>query len=159
MTDQNRNPSRRKLLRNTLLATGTAAVLPASWTKPVVDSILLPAHAMTSAQSICEIAQSTGVHTTLVQLLTTTGLLDTVCNADELTVWAPTDAAFAAISDTLETLTEEQVIAVLVHHTAAGTQSATPTPSTNGTPPNVGPTVPASNGVVHVIDQVLIPDL
>ena len=114
---------------------------------------------MTSAQSICDIAISTGVHDTLVQLLTDTGLLATVCNAEELTVWAPTDAAFAAISDVLGTLTPEQVEAVLLHHTAPGTQPATPTPETTITPPNVGPSVPASNGVVHVIDQVLVPAL
>ncbi len=159
MSNSTRNQSRRKLLRNTLLATGTLAVMPAAWTRPVVDSVILPSHAMTSTQSICEIAASTGVHTTLVQLLTDTGLADAVCNASELTVWAPTDSAFAAISDVLETLTPEQVKAVLVHHTASGTQAATPTPETTITPPNVGPSVPASNGVVHVIDQVLVPAL
>jgi hypothetical protein len=51
MTDKQSNDSRRKLLKS--IAAGSGAVvagksLPESWTKPVVDSILLPAHAATT---------------------------------------------------------------------------------------------------------------
>ena len=156
---QQKSRARRKLLFGAAVAAGGAAVLPASWTKPVVDTVLLPAHAQTTdtLQTNCEIAQSTGVHTTLVQLLTDTGLAGAVCGADEITVWAPTDAAFAAIADIIPTLTDQQVKDILVYHTASGTQPATPYPATENTAPNVGPSVLASNGVVHVIDQVLVP--
>ena len=47
----NENNSRRKLLKTAAASSGlavAATALPANWTKPVVDSILLPAHAQTS---------------------------------------------------------------------------------------------------------------
>jgi len=51
MTDKKSNDSRRKLLKS--IAAGSGAVvagksLPESWSKPVVDSVMLPAHAETS---------------------------------------------------------------------------------------------------------------
>ena len=50
----NKTDSRRKLLKS--IAVGTGAVvagksLPDSWSRPVVDSVLLPAHAATSIRS------------------------------------------------------------------------------------------------------------
>lgn len=155
---QEHSSGRRKLLLGSA-ATGGVAALPGSWKKPIIDTVLLPAHAETTSAlpTNCEIAQSTGVHTTLVKLLVDTGLDSAVCGADEITVWAPTDAAFEAIADILPTLTEQQVKDILVYHTASGTQPATPYPATENTTPSVGPSVEASNGVVHVIDQVLVP--
>ena len=52
MTDKKSNDSRRKLLKS--IAAGSGAVvagksLPESWSKPVVDSMLLPAHATTTS--------------------------------------------------------------------------------------------------------------
>jgi hypothetical protein len=54
MTDKKSNESRRKLLKS--IAAGGGAVvagksLPESWSRPVVDSVMLPAHAVTSAYS------------------------------------------------------------------------------------------------------------
>ena len=51
MTDKKSNESRRQLLKS--IAAGSGAViagknLPEKWTKPVVDSVMLPAHAQTS---------------------------------------------------------------------------------------------------------------
>ena len=51
MTDKKSSDSRRKLLKS--IAAGTGAVvagknLPESWSRPVVDSVMLPAHAQTS---------------------------------------------------------------------------------------------------------------
>ena len=51
MTDIKSNESRRKLLKS--IAAGSGAIvagksLPESWSKPVVDSVMLPAHAQTS---------------------------------------------------------------------------------------------------------------
>ena len=150
--------SRRKLLKS--VAAGSGAViagksLPETWTRPVVDAVLLPAHATSTCQSICEIAQSTGVHTTLVKLLSDTGLLDTVCSAEELTVWAPTDAAFEKAD--LGDPSLQEVKDLLLYHTASGTRPASEIPETIGPEANVTATVPACNGVVHVIDEVLLP--
>ena len=54
MTDKKSSESRRKLLRS--IAAGSGAVvagksLPESWSRPIVDSVMLPAHAQTSALS------------------------------------------------------------------------------------------------------------
>ena len=51
MTDKKSNDSRRKLLKS--IAAGSGAVvagkaLPESWSKPIVDSVVLPAHAETT---------------------------------------------------------------------------------------------------------------
>lgn len=53
MTDTKSSESRRKLLKS--IAAGSGAIvagksLPESWSRPVVDSVMLPAHAQTSAQ-------------------------------------------------------------------------------------------------------------
>jgi len=52
MTDKNSTDSRRKLLKS--IAAGSGAViagksLPESWSKPIVDTVMLPAHAATTA--------------------------------------------------------------------------------------------------------------
>lgn len=51
MTDKKSSESRRKLLKSIAAGTGTIVVgksLPENWTKPVVNSVMLPAHAQTS---------------------------------------------------------------------------------------------------------------
>jgi hypothetical protein len=53
MTDKKSNDSRRKLLKS--IAAGSGAIvagksLPENWTKPVIDSVVLPAHANTSPE-------------------------------------------------------------------------------------------------------------
>jgi hypothetical protein len=55
MTDKKSNESRRKLLKS--IAAGSGAViagksLPENWTRPVVDSVMLPAHAQTSCRDV-----------------------------------------------------------------------------------------------------------
>lgn len=52
MTDNKSSESRRKLLKKMAIGGATIAAgrsLPSEWSKPVVDSVLLPAHAQTSA--------------------------------------------------------------------------------------------------------------
>ena len=54
MTDKKSNDSRRKLLKS--IAAGSGAVvagktLPESWSKPVIDSVMLPAHAVTTTEA------------------------------------------------------------------------------------------------------------
>jgi hypothetical protein len=56
MTDKKSGESRRKLLKS--IAAGSGAViagksLPESWKRPIVDSVMLPAHAQTSGCSGC----------------------------------------------------------------------------------------------------------
>ncbi len=57
--DHERQASRRKLLKSILAGGGVAAAgraLPEQWTKPVVDSVLLPAHAQTTCGGITSYA-------------------------------------------------------------------------------------------------------
>lgn len=56
MNDNKSNESRRKLLKS--VAAGSGAIvagksLPESWSRPVVDSVMLPAHAQTSTKASC----------------------------------------------------------------------------------------------------------
>lgn len=55
MTDKKSNDSRRKLLKSIAASSGAVVAgksLPESWTKPIVDSVLLPAHAATSGDLV-----------------------------------------------------------------------------------------------------------
>ncbi|MGF1485256.1 MAG: fasciclin domain-containing protein, partial [Opitutales bacterium] len=117
---------------------------------------------------------------TLVTALKTAGLVDTLAGEGSFTVFAPTNDAFAKLPEgTVEGLLKdkEALKAVLLYHVAAGelkagavTQRAT-IASLQGAPlavkANYGvkinkskvvkADIQASNGVVHVIDTVLIP--
>jgi len=51
MSDKKSNDSRRKLLKSIVAGSGTVVAgksLPESWSKPVIDSVVLPAHAVTT---------------------------------------------------------------------------------------------------------------
>ena len=68
MSDKKSSESRRKLLKS--IAAGSGAIvagksLPENWKKPVVDSVLLPAHAQTSPVSGNFSANSEPLQTTL----------------------------------------------------------------------------------------------
>jgi transforming growth factor-beta-induced protein len=128
--------------------------------------------------------------TILLAALQQAGLVDALDNAgDELTVFAPTDEAFAAALDSLgitadELLASEDLTAILLYHVVPGVFDATtvadaapidaletlnPDGSTlaidvvdgavviNGNATVVTPDVGAGNGVIHVIDAVLLP--
>ena len=114
--------------------------------------------------------------------LTAAGLVETLKGEGPFTVFAPTDAAFAALPEgTVETLllpeNKDQLIAILTYHvvpgkvmstdlsegmTAATVQGANVTITLDGGPKINGavisaPDVAASNGVIHVIDSVILP--
>jgi len=62
VTDKKSNKSRRKLIK--FIAAGSGAFiagkrLPEHWTKPIVYSVVLPAHAQTSTSSICPVFEIT----------------------------------------------------------------------------------------------------
>jgi transforming growth factor-beta-induced protein len=115
-------------------------------------------------------------------------LTDTLSGAGPFTVFAPTDAAFEAASAVIATLTEDQITDVLLYHVVGAdalaadlTQGeklaslfaphnltvATITPNVTIQPDGTGaadatvtgPDNMACNGVVHIIDAVLVPDL
>lgn len=137
--------------------------------------------------SIAEIAASNGSFNTLVAALDAAGLTGAVdsCDDEKLTVFAPTDAAFAAALEALG-MTAEELLAdtelltsVLTYHVVAGEVPAstvvtlTEATTLNGAPikitvsdsgvvlndtVNVVTTdIQACNGIIHVIDAVLLP--
>ncbi len=131
--------------------------------------------------SITEIAASNAQFSTLVGALQATGLDAALDGDGEFTVFAPTDDAFAALPEgTLESLTEEQLEAILLYHVlgaevfsgqleaqqAAQTLNGEEvfiTASGNGVTVNAAASVTtadieARNGVIHVIDAVVLPD-
>lgn len=140
------------------------------------------AQADESAQmDIVATAQSAGTFTTLVAALEAADLVGALQAEGPFTVFAPTDAAFAKLpAGTVEALLKdkEKLASILTYHVvsgkvlakdAAGLSSA-PTlqgqsiaiDSTEGVRINdskvVAADIIASNGVVHVIDTVLIPN-
>ena len=129
---------------------------------------------------IVEVAVAAGSFDTLVEAVKAAGLVDTLKGEGPFTVFAPTDEAFAALPEgTLEGLLadKEKLAAVLTYHVVpgkvkakdvAGLDSATTVQGGTldidtedgvrvGGAKVVKADVAASNGVIHVIDTVLIP--
>lgn len=132
---------------------------------------------------IVEVAQSAGTFDTLVAAVSAAGLVDTLQSEGPFTVFAPTDAAFAALpAGTVETLlkpeNKDKLTAILTYHVLPGKVMAADiagkrlSPTTvNGKAVHVDgrngvkvekanviqADIPASNGVIHVIDRVLLP--
>ena len=120
---------------------------------------------------------------TLAAALGTAGLVDTLKGAGPFTVFAPTDAAFAKLpAGTVENLlkpeNKDQLTAILTYHVVAGKVMAadvvklSEAKTVNGAPVKIAVNgdkvmlndatvaaadVAASNGVIHVIDTVLLP--
>ena len=131
--------------------------------------------------NIVQTAVAAGQFTTLAALLQQTGLADTLAGGGPFTVFAPTDAAFAKVPPaTLQALAADpaKLRQVLLYHVVSGAVPAanvvklTGAKTLNGASVTIkvadgavrvdGATVTAtdvmaSNGIIHVIDSVLIP--
>jgi len=133
-----------------------------------------------ASADIVDTAVAAGSFQTLVAAVEAAGLVDTLKGDGPFTVFAPTDEAFAKLPPgTVEALLadKEKLIAVLTYHVVAGkvtsdqvvgmTSAATvqgaelAIDASSGVKINdatvVQADVQASNGVIHVIDTVLIP--
>ncbi|MEM6623636.1 MAG: fasciclin domain-containing protein [Pseudomonadota bacterium] len=133
---------------------------------------------------IVDTAVAAGSFTTLVAAVQAAGLVETLKSDGPFTVFAPTDDAFAALPPgTVQALlkpeNKDQLVAILTYHVVAGKvmsgdlagkQVAAPT--VQGSTVDINATgggvavdganviaadVDASNGVIHVIDKVLLP--
>jgi uncharacterized surface protein with fasciclin (FAS1) repeats len=150
-----------------------------------VTLLPLTANAMDygNKKDIVDTAISNGSFTTLVAAVKAAGLVGTLKGKGPFTVFAPTDAAFAklpkgTIASLLKPENKSKLVAILTHHVLAGAVPSKAvvgkklTPKTvNGTSLSVDGTmgvmvsgakvvtadVKTSNGIIHVIDKVLLP--
>ena len=161
-------------------ATVTTADVPASnGVIHIIDTVLTPPADLVDIPAV---ATSTGVHTALVAALAQANLVATLQGTGPFTVFAPTDAAFTDAGIDLSTFdTDEEnatLVDILTYHVVSGSVLSTAltdgltatalngddvtfTVNADGVKVNdanvVTADVAASNGVVHVIDKVLMP--
>ena len=144
----------------------------------VIDTVIMP-----ETKNIPQVAQGAGTFQTLLAAVETAGLSQTLMGEGPFTVFAPTDDAFGKLPDgTVANLLKpenlDQLKAILTYHvvpgriyadqaieagTAATVQGSTITITAKGgqvmidKAKVVGADVEASNGVIHIIDSVLMP--
>jgi uncharacterized surface protein with fasciclin (FAS1) repeats len=130
--------------------------------------------------NIVEIAVSAGTFNTLVAAVTAAGLVETLSGAGPFTVFAPSDDAFAKLpAGTVEGLLKDipALTKILLYHVVSGNVMAadaaklTSAKTVEGSELKIDAShgvkindanvttadIAASNGVIHVIDTVLIP--
>lgn len=136
-----------------------------------------------SQKNVVQVAVGSKDHTTLVAAIQAAGLVDALSNAGPFTVFAPTNAAFdklpaGTVDNLLKTEKKDDLTDILQYHVSLGVFKAesftdgqvigqvnggniTITKKdgkvlVNGTATIIA-SIPASNGIVHVIDGVLLP--
>ncbi len=155
-------------MRKALLALTASTILAA------------PAFADGHSNTIVDVAAEAGSFTTLLAAAEAAGLVETLSGEGPLTVFAPTDEAFAALPEgTVEGLLADTdaLTAVLTYHVVAGAvmsgdlSDGMSAATVNGADITIGvgdavtvndatviaADIEASNGVIHVIDSVLLP--
>jgi len=164
------------MIRRSFLSFTTASLLALS--------SVAPALADGHAKDVVDTAVGAGNFTTLVAAVQAAGLVDTLKGEGPFTVFAPTDAAFAALPEgTVETLllpeNKDQLVAVLTYHVVPGkvmstdltegmmaktVQGGEVTITLDGGPKVNGAVISTAdiettNGVIHVIDSVILPPM
>ncbi len=147
-----------------------------------VSQTVCESYTWTPSVDIATTAGATGIHTSLVAALAQANLVATLQGDGPFTVFAPTDAAFAAEGINLDDFSTDAEIAaladILLFHVVSGQVNAADVTDglvaaavngdnltftvSNGAVTVNGASVlladvPASNGVIHVIDAVLMP--
>jgi uncharacterized surface protein with fasciclin (FAS1) repeats len=162
--------NRRFAIKSTFLAAGVAIAAACA---PMMDK----------EPDIVDIAASNGSFNTLVAAVTAAGLVDTLKGEGPFTVFAPTDAAFAALpAGTVESLllpeNKDTLVSILTYHVVPGAVTSDQlagqhleVATVNGADVRINgrdgvkvndstvttADIIASNGVIHVIDAVLLP--
>jgi uncharacterized surface protein with fasciclin (FAS1) repeats len=160
----------------------TAAVT-AAFALPLAQAADEPAAKPAAAQDIVAVASGAGSFKTLVAAVKAAGLVETLQGKGPFTVFAPTDEAFAKLpAGTVESLlkpeNKEKLVAILTYHVVPGKVMAADVKTAQVKTVNgkelsvkvadgkvtvdkanvVKTDVAASNGVIHVIDAVVIPE-
>ena len=149
----------------------------------IVAATVAAVPSVAAEKDIVDTAISAGSFKTLVIAVQRAGLVDTLKSKGPFTVFAPTDAAFAKLpAGTLDALLKDPVklAAILKYHVVAGKVMAADVIKGNGAKPTTlngaalditvkggkvyvngamvtAADVGASNGVIHVIDAVVLP--
>ena len=156
--------------------------------RTVLAAVAASSFALTSlsvkAQDIVDTAVSAGMFNTLVAAVQAAGLVETLKGDGPFTVFAPTDEAFAKLPEgTVENLLKpenrDQLVAVLTYHVVPGKimsadiagktaevasvqGSALSVDATDGVTVDgasvVSADIETDNGVIHVIDAVVLPE-
>lgn len=159
------------MLRRTFMAVAAAA------------TFATPVFAGGHSKDIVDTAVGAGTFNTLVAAVTAAGMVDTLKGEGPFTVFAPTDDAFSALPEgTVESLllpeNKDQLVAILTYHVVPGKVMSTDltdsmTAATvqggmitidldNGVMVNdanvTTADIEAENGVIHVIDKVILPE-
>lgn len=148
----------------------------------VIDTVILPPE--TSGKTIVELAVDNKDFSTLVAAVKAAGLVETLSGKGPFTVFAPTNAAFEklpkeAVADLLKPENKDKLAAVLTYHVVAGKVTAADVVKLkaaksvqgqsieikvedgkvklNGSSTVVKTDIDATNGVIHVIDTVILP--
>ncbi|MGP9820933.1 fasciclin domain-containing protein [Salinarimonas sp. NSM] len=154
-------------------------------TMTIAAAAVLMTVSVSKAQDIVDTAVAADDFNTLVAAVEAAGLVETLKGEGPFTVFAPTDAAFAALPEgTVDSLllpeNRDQLVAVLTYHVLPGRVMSSDIAGQEVSPETVqGSTlmidatgdavmvntatvvtadVEASNGVIHIIDTVLIPE-
>ena len=159
------------MIRRTFLALTTATALMSA-----------PAFADSHSKDIVDTAVGAGTFNTLAAALTAAGLVETLKGEGPFTVFAPTNDAFAAlpagtVEDLLKPENKDKLTAILTYHVVAGKVMSTDltndmkAATVNGAEVTImteggvkvndanvtTADIEASNGVIHVIDKVIMP--
>jgi len=169
------------------LPTNRSLVAQTSTTSPSTSSpsdTSSPSTSPATSQTIVEVAARNDIFSTLVKAVKAAGLTDTLSGNGPYTLFAPTNAAFAALpKGTLQTLLQpankQKLVKILTYHvvpgditssklkpgpvtTVEGSSVAVKVNSTSNTvmvnnAKVIQTDIPASNGVIHAINKVLLP--
>jgi len=145
----------------------------------VIDSVILPKE---GPGTIVEVAAGAGKFNTLVAAVKAAGLVETLSGKGPFTVFAPTDEAFAKLPEgTVESLlkpeNKDKLVAILAYHVVPGKVMSKDVKTSKAKTVNgqeltltvndwgvkvdnakvIAVDVPASNGVIHVINSVVLP--
>ncbi len=172
-----------------------AATLGLAFAAPASAQVMVGGAPMYANKDIIDNAVNSKDHTTLVAAVKAAGLVDTLKGAGPFTVFAPVNAAFAALpAGTVDTLLKPEnkpaLVKVLTYHVVPGRVTAamltkmitdghgkatlktvegetltatvvagvvTVTDGKGGMAHVTTPDVLQSNGVIHVVDRVLLP--
>ncbi len=161
----------------------TIAAIAALFTLPALVAAQSPTTGKAPMKTIVQLAVEAGNFNTLVAAVKAAGLAETLQSEGPYTVFAPTDAAFAKLpAGTVEALLtdKEKLASILTYHVVPGKIMAADVVKANGARPTtvngekldivlragkvyvngaqvVTANLVASNGVIHVIDAVVLP--